>query len=67
MVGHSWNIVPNNTFHTVQIRDRNAVFVFTQNAVSERFDKKSICCRINFSKRNRLIISKTIFICRFCI
>lgn len=59
MVGHSWNIVSNNTFHTVQIRDRNAVFVFTQNAVGKSFDKEFICRFIDFGKRDGLVIGKS--------
>ena len=59
MVGHSWNIVPKNTFHLIKVGNGNVVFVFTQNAVSERFDKEFICRFIDFGKRDGLVIGKS--------
>ena len=58
MVGHFGNQMP-CTVHPIQIGNSNAVFVFTQNTVSKRFNKIFVRCRIDFSKRDRLVIGNT--------
>ena len=59
MVGHFGNQMP-CTVHPIQIGNSNAVFVFYPKYREQTFlTKIFVRCRIDFGKRNRLVIGNT--------